>query len=211
MLSDEMTTGSVTTSDTDKRVYASRSHGWNLQQRRFREAFPEVSTMCSLDASGVVLRPCALCPKRLIASYRWTLAISDLIFQLWESLLLIGLVHFQYCSSSRRPLPNMGEKERGLPDKPSSETSSAVTVTPAAARQPQTPTPKTTLVVQPPVLVPKTVGVMRPRKGRAVSTTGAGDGSRGWASNWREVVWEKWRWGVLIALAVIVSRITTSA
>lgn len=43
MLSDEMTTGSVTTSDADKRVYASRSHAWNLQQRRFREAFPEVS------------------------------------------------------------------------------------------------------------------------------------------------------------------------
>ena len=43
MLSDEMTTGSVTTSDTDKRVYASRSHAWNLQQRRFRDAFPEVS------------------------------------------------------------------------------------------------------------------------------------------------------------------------
>ncbi len=43
MLSDEMTTGSVTTSDSDKRVYASRSHTWNLQQRRFREAFPEVS------------------------------------------------------------------------------------------------------------------------------------------------------------------------
>lgn len=208
MLSDEMTTGSVTTSDTDKRVYASRSHGWNLQQRRFREAFPEVSTMCSVYASGVVLRPCALCPKRLTA-YRWTLAISDLIFQLWESLLLIGLVHFQYCTSSRRTLPNMGEKERGLPDKLSSETSSMVTVTPAAARP--LPTPKTTLVVQPPVLVPKAVGAIRPRKGRAVSTTGAGDGSRGWATNWREVVWEKWRWGVLIALAVIVSRITTSA
>lgn len=44
MLSDEMTTGSVTTLDADKRVYASRSHAWNLQQRRFREAFPEVST-----------------------------------------------------------------------------------------------------------------------------------------------------------------------
>ena len=125
--------------------------------------------------------------------------------------LLIGLVRIQYCTPSRRPLPNMGEKERGLPDTPSSETSSFVTATPVAARQPQTPTPKATLAVQPPVLIPKTVGVIRPRKGRAVSTTGAGDGSRGWASNWREVVWEKWRWGVLIALAVIVSRITTSA
>ena len=44
MLSDEMTTGSVTTLDADKRVYAGRSHAWNLQQKRFREAFPEVST-----------------------------------------------------------------------------------------------------------------------------------------------------------------------
>ena len=44
MLSDEMTTGSLTTLDADKRVYASRSHAWNLQQRRFKEAFPEVST-----------------------------------------------------------------------------------------------------------------------------------------------------------------------
>jgi hypothetical protein len=44
MLSDEMTTGSVTTLDADKRVYASRSHAWNLQQRRFKEAFPDVST-----------------------------------------------------------------------------------------------------------------------------------------------------------------------
>jgi ubiquitin-conjugating enzyme E2 J2 len=100
----------------------------------------------------------------------------------------------------------MGEKERGLPDTPSSETPASVSVTPAAACLPQTPTLKAALAAQPPVLVP-----IRPRKGRAVSTTGAGDGSRGWAANWREVVWEKWRWGVLIALAVIVSRITTSA
>ncbi|KAH9066536.1 UBC-like protein [Lactarius vividus] len=155
MLSDEMTTGSVTTSDTDKRVYASRSHAWNLQQRRFREAFPE------------------------------------------------------YCTPSRRSLPNMGEKERGLPDTPSSETSSSASATPAP-RQPQTPTLKLALAAQQPVHVPKTVGAIRPRKGRAVTMPGAGDGSRGWAANWRQVVWEKWRWGVLIALAVVVSRITTS-
>ena len=43
MLSDEMTTGSVTTTDAEKRLYASRSHAWNLQQKRFKEAFPEVS------------------------------------------------------------------------------------------------------------------------------------------------------------------------
>jgi len=103
----------------------------------------------------------------------------------------------------------MGEKERGLPDTPStSEPSDSVT---SATRLPSTPTPKVGLGTQSSVLVPKAAGVVRPRKGRAVSTTGAGDGSRGWAATWRQVVWDKWRWGVLIALAVVVSRITTSA
>jgi len=155
MLSDEMTTGSVTTSDADKRVYASRSHAWNLQQRRFREAFPE------------------------------------------------------YCTPSRQPLPNMGEKERGTPDtpEPTPESSESTTVT---ARLPRIPPPKVGLVTQPQVAAPKPAGVVRPRKGRAVSTTGAGDGSRGWAATWRQVVWDKWGWGVLIALAVVVSRITTT-
>jgi ubiquitin-conjugating enzyme E2 J2 len=153
MLSDEMTTGSVTTSDTDRRVYASRSHAWNLQQRKFKEAFPE------------------------------------------------------YCTPSRRPLPNMGEKDLGPPETPPPEPSDSTTPAP---RLPPTLTPKAGLVAQSPVVVPKTLGVARPRKGRAVSTPGAGDGSRGWAATWRQVVWDKWRWGILIALAVVVSRITTS-
>jgi ubiquitin-conjugating enzyme E2 J2 len=102
----------------------------------------------------------------------------------------------------------MGEKERGLPDTPStSEPSDSVT---SAIRLPSLPTPKVGLGTQPPVVVPKTAGVVRPRKGRGVSTTGAGDGSLGWVATWRQVVWDKWRWGVLIALAVVVSRITTN-
>jgi len=153
MLSDEMTTGSVTTSDADKRVYAIRSHAWNLQQRKFKEAFPE------------------------------------------------------YCTPSRRPLPNMGEKDRGPPETPLSEPSDSTT---PASCLPPTLTPKAGQVAQSLVVVPKTAGVARPRKGRAVSTPGAGDGSRGWAATWRQVVWDKWRWGILIALAVVVSRITTS-
>jgi len=157
MLSDEMTTGSVATSDTDKRVYASRSHSWNLQHRRFKEAFPE------------------------------------------------------YCTPFRRSLPNMGEKERGLPDtNTSSESSDSASTAASSACLPLIPTPKVGLGTQPPIAVPKPTGIGRPRKGRAVSTTGAGDGSRGWAATWREVVWDKWRWGVLIALAVVVSRITSN-
>ncbi|EIW78781.1 UBC-like protein [Coniophora puteana RWD-64-598 SS2] len=41
MLSDEMTTGSVTSPDSHKRSLAARSHAWNLGQPRYRDAFPE--------------------------------------------------------------------------------------------------------------------------------------------------------------------------
>jgi len=41
MLSDEMTTGSVTSSEAHKQAFAARSHGWNIAQPRFKEAFPE--------------------------------------------------------------------------------------------------------------------------------------------------------------------------
>lgn len=49
MLADEMTTGSVTTTDAEKRVYAARSHSWNLQQKRFKDAFPEVSLLLPIS------------------------------------------------------------------------------------------------------------------------------------------------------------------
>jgi len=42
MMSDEITTGSVNTTDADKRAWARKSHPWNIQQRKFKEAFPEV-------------------------------------------------------------------------------------------------------------------------------------------------------------------------
>ena len=89
MLSDEMITGSVTTSDAEKRAYASRSHSWNTEQRRFREAFPEVSQV----ALNVILAD--QLPK--------TVEYSNT-----DSLL-------QYCSPTMRDLPNMGQKERGKP------------------------------------------------------------------------------------------------
>lgn len=45
MLSEEMTTGSVTTTVIDKKAYAIRSHAWNIANKKFREAFPDVSAM----------------------------------------------------------------------------------------------------------------------------------------------------------------------
>lgn len=104
----------------------------------------------------------------------------------------------------------MGEKERGTPDTPEPKPEPSESTTPTACL-PLIAAPKVGLVNQSQVAAPKTAGGVRPRKGRAVSTTGAGDGSRGWAATWRQVVWDKWRWGVLIALAVVVSRITTTS
>ncbi|TFY80585.1 hypothetical protein EWM64_g3428 [Hericium alpestre] len=153
MMSDEMTTGSVTTSDADKRAYALRSHTWNLESRRFKEAFPE------------------------------------------------------YCTPLPRDPPNMAEKDRGKPEPAAS--SPAPVPTSAPVRTSQASTSVATVAAA----TARNVAAARPRKitkpSGVAATPGVGEASRGWATSWRQMVWEKWRWGVLIALAVIVSRITS--
>ncbi|EIN09465.1 UBC-like protein [Punctularia strigosozonata HHB-11173 SS5] len=49
MLSDDITTGSVSSSDNDKRILAGRSHAWNLTQKRFKEQFPDFCTPTAKD------------------------------------------------------------------------------------------------------------------------------------------------------------------
>ncbi|KAJ7832751.1 UBC-like protein [Mycena olivaceomarginata] len=124
MLSDEMTTGSVTSSEAHKRAFAARSHAWNIAQPRFREAFPE------------------------------------------------------HCSPLPRDLPNMGERERGV----------------SAAAPPQHQAPQPLYTSSPRRRAPhrSPVPPIRPQ-----ASTG--------------VLWEKWRWGLLIALAVMVSRFSAPA
>jgi ubiquitin-conjugating enzyme E2 J2 len=138
MLSDEMTTGSVTSSDAHKRVFAQRSHAWNILQPRFKEAFLE------------------------------------------------------YCTHEPRPLPNMGERSLGKPDATPAPLSTT-SITPSSSPAPiatvpiKKPSPHDNLIPKPPA--PGT----------------------GWAAMWRQCILEKWRWGVLIALAVVVSRLSSSA
>lgn len=55
MLSDEMTTGSVTSSDAHKRVFAARSHAWNVGQKRFQEVFPDFCTPTMQDLPNMGL------------------------------------------------------------------------------------------------------------------------------------------------------------
>lgn len=126
----------------------------------------------------------------------------------------------------------MGEKDQGKPDTPSSITPAAVTSTSTQPRAPSPSQPSASGASVPTQTVPaatgsasKTkLGAVRPRKagvprvhGTPAASPGTGasngdpSGSGGWMAGWRQMVWEKWRWGVLIALAVIVSRITSGS
>ncbi|CAE6521039.1 unnamed protein product [Rhizoctonia solani] len=137
MLSDEMTTGSVTSTDTEKRDFAIRSHEWNRKQKRFRDAFPD------------------------------------------------------YCGEVMKDLPNMGEKDRGTAEE------SATTEETLA-----------TAAIQAPVVRSSAPTVA---KARTVPTPGAASAVVGQAvapPSWRETIWERWRWGIFILLAVLVSRLS---
>jgi ubiquitin-conjugating enzyme E2 J2 len=134
MLSDEMTTGSVTSSDAHKGAFAARSHAWNIGQNKFKEAFPE------------------------------------------------------YCTPDLRDLPNMGEKEMGK---------RAPLPQPAGGTSPSNAT----------TIQPNATPTVAPSPG---GSSGKPDDPNRWAAGWRQMVWEKWRWGVLIALAVLVSRFSSN-
>ncbi|KAJ6621522.1 UBC-like protein [Mycena sp. CBHHK59/15] len=133
MLSDEMTTGSVTSGDAHKRAFAARSHAWNIAQPRFREAFPD------------------------------------------------------YCGPQIRDLPNMGEQRGASPPSPA-------------------PSPPQSLFVIPP---PPSTAADKPAGATSHLNPNATDAA-GWAGALGRVLWEKWRWGLLIALAVLVSRFSNA-
>lgn len=60
MLSEELTTGSVTTTIADKKAYATRSHAWNITNKKFKEAFPDVSTMLNTLSFPILHHFCPL-------------------------------------------------------------------------------------------------------------------------------------------------------
>jgi ubiquitin-conjugating enzyme E2 J2 len=139
LLSEEMTTGSMTSTDRDKRVYAQRSHDWNRQQKRFQDAFPD------------------------------------------------------YCGEAMSDLPNMGEQDRGTPSN-----SSAYAPVPSSPAQPLVPVPAqlAAIPILPTDALREVVGPKPP------------DAAVGWIASWKNTIYEKWRWAALIALAVVVSRLS---
>lgn len=126
----------------------------------------------------------------------------------------------------------MGEKDQGKPDTPLPPAPSTTTPTSSQPQATSPPHPSASAASLPAQgapaatgATPKTgTGAVRPRKlamprvhGATAATPGTGasngdpSGSGGWMAGWRQMVWDKWRWGVLIALAVIVSRITSGS
>ncbi|OSD05275.1 UBC-like protein [Trametes coccinea BRFM310] len=157
MLSDEMTTGSVTTTDAEKRIYAAHSHAWNLQNKRFREAFPE------------------------------------------------------YCTPSPRDVPNMAQKElRASASKTPPSPAPAPAPTSSAATPAANPASSTPQTPSTPTPAANDKAVARTPNGAAPSAEGANGVGQSWAASLRQMVWEKWRWGVILALALVVSRLSSS-
>ncbi|KAJ7607890.1 UBC-like protein [Roridomyces roridus] len=140
MLSDEMTTGSVTSTDAHKRAFAARSHAWNVVNPRFKEAFPE------------------------------------------------------YCTPEIRDLPNMGERERGVA---------------AKAPQPATLTPTPAPATSPAAAPAAAAHAAVPATPAAAPTGSDPQDTAAWTASLGRVLWEKWRWGLLLLLAVMVSRFSS--
>ncbi len=51
MVTEDATTGSITTTDAQKRAYAEQSHAWNRKHYKFREIFPD---KCVVEGAGNV-------------------------------------------------------------------------------------------------------------------------------------------------------------
>jgi len=144
MLSEDVTTGSMTSTDQDKRVYAQRSHDWNRKQRRFIDAFPD------------------------------------------------------HCGETMKSLPNMGEGDLGdASGTPTPANSGTVTPLPTRLR------PAPTFV---PVAPPMPPAKRAPAPAEATAATPVP--STGSFHSWTEILWDRWPYAALVALALVLSRMS---
>lgn len=155
MLSDELTTGSLTSSDAHKRTFAARSHAWNLMQHRFKEAFPD------------------------------------------------------YCTPLPRDVPNMGQSQQAKAD-----TTSAELVTPIVSVSQVSSSDATgSSAAAQPALANGTTLPLVPKSSARTPGGNHGDNrnaATGWVTTWKNLLVEQWHlWG-LLALAVLVSKFSSS-
>ncbi|KAJ3972051.1 UBC-like protein [Lentinula raphanica] len=147
MLSNEMTTGSVNSNDSQKRQLAMKSHAWNLNQTRFKEAFPD------------------------------------------------------FCTPFPKDLPNMGEQRKPSPPAPLMFNPPDSVSSPSATMVLPNTLPAST------TNPPTSAGTANIKPKASDDASAAAEV----ALSWGQILWEKWRWGALIALAVIVSRLSSAS
>lgn len=106
----------------------------------------------------------------------------------------------------------MGERERGKPDPPATQpaplTNTASLFSPPLSRSASTthqPQMRDSRSVTHLAATTSSDVVNLASTNKPTTTT-----PQGWTGPLRQVLWEKWRWGVLIAFAVIVSRLSSS-
>lgn len=105
----------------------------------------------------------------------------------------------------------MGQKERGIAPPPPETAVAGSATTPATARIAPAASSSS------PALTRSNTNSSASAPGAPASSSGVGDANGrgavyggGWAMSIRHLLWEKWRWGVVLALAVIVSRLSSS-
>jgi ubiquitin-conjugating enzyme E2 J2 len=113
--------------------------------------------------------------------------------QLIVSFIVLNICN-KYCTPSPSDLPNMGETRNEKPPEPSRKTQSSSS--PASSQT----------VQQQPVMQPTTVAQSSTNDGNKSKEGGSETGG-----GWVELLWQKWRWGLFIAIAVVVSRLSSSA
>jgi len=91
-----------------------------------------------------------------------------------------------------KDLPNMGESDRGKASDAAPKPQTSIPAVIPAVQAVAPPKPNTLL---------NNVPVARSPRAKEVPL--------GWAAGWKKTLYEKWRWAALIALAVVVSRLSS--
>jgi len=192
MLSDEMTTGSVNSSDNIRRAYAVRSHGWNLTQPRFREVFPEfcTPTPCDLPNMGQTEKRASPSSPRTLTTTTPTTTTT---------------------TTTVTTTPEQTGSTKPSVDPPPPQTASGIPSAAFPPPLPPTPLGPTALATRATAGKILTTTSTTPTGTSAVDKRGEAQNAAVWATSWSQLLWEKWRWGALIVLAVLVSRFSSTA
>lgn len=107
----------------------------------------------------------------------------------------------EYSTKFVKDLPNMGDQRTAQ-----QQTSLPAPLTLPSFSSPSSPSTSSPDVI-PPLPAPDGASI---QSSKATTTDDATTGAAEAAISWGQILWDKWRWGVLIALAVVVSRLSSA-